>query len=87
MLDGDRIATLIAGYLQQQLAAAGLSDKLRLGLVQTAYANGAAAAFLVSGAVEAFAVQPSAAPARSRLRSLGAKIERSQTLSGVRCAR
>jgi len=46
MLDGDRIATLIAGYLQQQLAAAGLSDKLRLGLVQTAYANGASTRYI-----------------------------------------
>lgn len=38
MLDGDKIATLVAGYLKELLAATGL--EMRLGLVQTAYANG-----------------------------------------------
>ena len=38
MLDGDRIAILVAIYLNEKLAAAGL--KLNLGMVQTAYANG-----------------------------------------------
>jgi hypothetical protein len=29
MLDGDRIATLLAGYLQELLKEAGLADKIR----------------------------------------------------------
>ncbi|XP_025603088.2 phosphoacetylglucosamine mutase [Athalia rosae] len=38
LLDGDRIATLIASYFKELLLESGLS--LHLGLVQTAYANG-----------------------------------------------
>ncbi|XP_012525464.1 phosphoacetylglucosamine mutase [Monomorium pharaonis] len=38
LLDGDRIATLVAAYLKELLETSGLS--LQLGLVQTAYANG-----------------------------------------------
>ncbi|XP_040563395.1 phosphoacetylglucosamine mutase [Lepeophtheirus salmonis] len=38
LLDGDRIATLIASYLKDLLAESGL--QFRLGIVQTAYANG-----------------------------------------------
>lgn len=38
LLDGDRIATLIASYLKNLLQMSTLS--LELGLVQTAYANG-----------------------------------------------
>lgn len=46
LLDGDRIATLIAGHLKQLLAAAGLTDKIKLGLVQTAYANGSSTEYI-----------------------------------------
>ncbi|KAG7176260.1 Phosphoacetylglucosamine mutase-like [Homarus americanus] len=42
MLDGDKIATLVAGYLQELVK--GL--QLKLGLVQTAYANGASTAYI-----------------------------------------
>ncbi|XP_020280020.1 phosphoacetylglucosamine mutase [Pseudomyrmex gracilis] len=38
LLDGDRIATLVAAYFKELLKTSGLS--LKLGLVQTAYANG-----------------------------------------------
>lgn len=38
LLDGDRIATLVAAYFKELLTTSGLS--LQLGLVQTAYANG-----------------------------------------------
>ncbi|XP_033106770.1 phosphoacetylglucosamine mutase-like [Anneissia japonica] len=38
LMDGDKIATLIAGYLKELIASIGLN--LQLGLVQTAYANG-----------------------------------------------
>ncbi|XP_032679390.1 phosphoacetylglucosamine mutase [Odontomachus brunneus] len=39
LMDGDRIATLIAAYIKELLESSGLP--LRLGLVQTAYSNGA----------------------------------------------
>ena len=39
MLDGDRIAALCAAWLDEQIKAAGLA--LKIGIVQTAYANGA----------------------------------------------
>ncbi|XP_077263123.1 phosphoglucomutase 3-like protein nst [Temnothorax americanus] len=38
LLDGDRIATLVAAYFKELLETSGLA--LQLGLVQTAYANG-----------------------------------------------
>ena len=40
LLDGDRIATLIAGYLKQLVDQAGVVLDRGLGMVQTAYANG-----------------------------------------------
>lgn len=44
LLDGDRIATLIAGYLKELLNSIGLD--INLGLVQTAYANGASTEYI-----------------------------------------
>ncbi|XP_050437081.1 phosphoacetylglucosamine mutase [Adelges cooleyi] len=38
LLDGDRIATLVAGYVKEQIIASGLD--VNIGLVQTAYSNG-----------------------------------------------
>jgi len=46
LLDGDRIATLVAGHLKHLLAQAGLSDIIKLGLVQTAYANGSSTEYI-----------------------------------------
>lgn len=40
LLDGDRIATLIAGYLKEKIDQAEITLDKELGLVQTAYANG-----------------------------------------------
>ncbi|XP_063964130.1 phosphoacetylglucosamine mutase-like [Lytechinus pictus] len=44
LLDGDKIATLIAGYIQELLTQSGL--ELNLGLVQTAYANGSSTKYV-----------------------------------------
>lgn len=44
LLDGDRIATLIAGYLQVYVKECGIP--LKLGIVQTAYANGASTDYI-----------------------------------------
>ncbi|XP_052844547.1 phosphoacetylglucosamine mutase [Drosophila gunungcola] len=45
LLDGDRIATLVAGFLMELVTQAEID--LRLGLVQTAYANGASTNYIV----------------------------------------
>ncbi|XP_041369349.1 phosphoacetylglucosamine mutase-like [Gigantopelta aegis] len=44
LVDGDKIATLIAGYLQELVSRSGI--KLKLGLVQTAYANGSSTNYI-----------------------------------------
>ncbi|XP_059471825.1 phosphoacetylglucosamine mutase [Neocloeon triangulifer] len=44
LLDGDKIATLVAGHLMDLVAASKL--KLNLGLVQTAYANGSSTEYI-----------------------------------------
>ncbi|CRL00297.1 CLUMA_CG013570, isoform A [Clunio marinus] len=44
LLDGDRIATLIASYLMKLVSECGV--KLNLGIVQTAYANGASTDYI-----------------------------------------
>lgn len=44
MLDGDKIATLIAIYIRSELEKVGLD--LHMGVVQTAYANGASTKYL-----------------------------------------
>ncbi|CAK1594573.1 unnamed protein product [Parnassius mnemosyne] len=45
LLDGDRIATLLASYITELLKACN-AEELRLGLVQTAYANGASTKYI-----------------------------------------
>lgn len=42
LLDGDRIATLVASFLGDLVRQSGLADNIKIGVVQTAYANGAA---------------------------------------------
>ena len=47
MLDGDKISALVAGFLGELVEAAGVSkDKVNVGVVQTAYANGASTHYL-----------------------------------------
>ncbi|KAL9057177.1 MAG: hypothetical protein Q9162_002505 [Coniocarpon cinnabarinum] len=46
MLDGDRIATLAAAFLADLGKQSGLSEHLRIGIVQTAYANGSSTEFV-----------------------------------------
>ncbi|KAJ2708783.1 hypothetical protein H4R19_004578 [Coemansia spiralis] len=45
LLDGDKISTLIATYLRDLVAAAGIDD-LQVGVVQTAYANGNSTSYI-----------------------------------------
>ncbi|KAI4094381.1 MAG: hypothetical protein LQ344_002282 [Seirophora lacunosa] len=46
LLDGDRIATLAASFIGDLAHNAGLGKKLKVGVVQTAYANGASTAYV-----------------------------------------
>jgi phosphoacetylglucosamine mutase len=47
LLDGDKIATLVAEYMVDLVKGAGLSEQITVGVVQTAYANGASTKYLV----------------------------------------
>ncbi|KAL9647916.1 hypothetical protein ABK040_008187 [Willaertia magna] len=46
LLDGDKIATLIVKFIGELLEKTGLSKELTVGVVQTAYANGASTYYL-----------------------------------------
>lgn len=46
MLDGDRISSLAASFIGELVELAGLADTVRIGVVQTAYANGASTAYI-----------------------------------------
>ncbi|CAI4229445.1 unnamed protein product [Auanema sp. JU1783] len=46
LLDGDKIAVLLTKYIKEQLDVAGLNDDLSLGIIQTAYANGASSQYI-----------------------------------------
>ncbi len=46
LLDGDKIATLAAGFIGDLVKTAGLDEEIKLGVVQTAYANGSSTAYI-----------------------------------------
>jgi phosphoacetylglucosamine mutase len=46
MLDGDRISSLNASFIGDLVRSAGLEEELRIGVVQTAYANGASTTYI-----------------------------------------
>lgn len=46
LLDGDRIATLAASFLGELVEKSGLSEKIKIGVIQTAYANGASTTYI-----------------------------------------
>jgi phosphoacetylglucosamine mutase len=46
LLDGDRIATLAASFIGDLAREAGLAEDLKIGVVQTAYANGASTNYI-----------------------------------------
>lgn len=50
LLDGDRIATLLASYITELLKACS-APALSLGLVQTAYANGGSTRYITDDLV------------------------------------
>ncbi|KAG5724644.1 hypothetical protein E4T56_gene3704 [Termitomyces sp. T112] len=46
MLDGDKIAALVAAFIVDLVRSAGLETEIKVGIVQTAYANGASTKYL-----------------------------------------
>ena len=50
LLDGDKIATLAAGFIMSKIKEANVTHSdnspLKVGLVQTAYANGSSTAYV-----------------------------------------
>ncbi|KIP11372.1 hypothetical protein PHLGIDRAFT_27867 [Phlebiopsis gigantea 11061_1 CR5-6] len=46
MLDGDKIAALVAAFIVDLVKSAGLENEVRVGIVQTAYANGGSTKYL-----------------------------------------
>ncbi|EGO04561.1 hypothetical protein SERLA73DRAFT_173856 [Serpula lacrymans var. lacrymans S7.3] len=46
MLDGDKIAALVASFIVELVKAAGLENRIKIGVVQTAYANGSSTKYL-----------------------------------------
>jgi phosphoacetylglucosamine mutase len=46
MLDGDKIAALVAGFIVDLVRMAGLGSEVQVGVVQTAYANGSSTKYL-----------------------------------------
>ncbi|KAG6041863.1 hypothetical protein E4U41_001023 [Claviceps citrina] len=46
MLDGDRISSLYASFIDDLVHSAGLKEELQIGVVQTAYANGASTTYI-----------------------------------------
>jgi phosphoacetylglucosamine mutase len=46
MLDGDKIAALVAAFIVDLIKLANLDSKINIGVVQTAYANGASTKYL-----------------------------------------
>ena len=53
MLDGDKIAALVAAFIVDLVKLAGLSEKVKVGVVQTAYANGASTKYLSEVSIHA----------------------------------
>ncbi|KAH7925209.1 phosphoacetylglucosamine mutase [Leucogyrophana mollusca] len=46
MLDGDKITALVASFIVDLVKAAGLDEQIKVGVVQTAYANGSSTKYL-----------------------------------------
>jgi phosphoacetylglucosamine mutase len=46
MLDGDKIAALVAAFIVELVKTSGLENDIKVGVVQTAYANGASSKYL-----------------------------------------
>jgi phosphoacetylglucosamine mutase len=48
MLDGDRFSVLFASFIAMKLQEAKLLDQVKMGVIQTAYANGSSTDYIVN---------------------------------------
>jgi phosphoacetylglucosamine mutase len=48
MLDGDRFSVLFASFISTKLEEAKLLDQVKMGVIQTAYANGSSTNYIVN---------------------------------------
>ena len=48
LLDGDRFSVLFASFLAMKLTEAKLLDQIKMGVIQTAYANGSSTNYIVN---------------------------------------
>ena len=48
MLDGDRFSVLFALFISKKLNEANLFDQVKIGVVQTAYANGSSTDYILN---------------------------------------
>ena len=53
LLDGDRFSVLFASFLAMKLNEAKLLDQIKMGVIQTAYANGSSTNYIVNTMVSA----------------------------------
>ncbi|VDD86516.1 unnamed protein product [Enterobius vermicularis] len=58
LLDGDKIATLIAKFFEEHLHASGLSEQFSIAVVQTAYANGGSTRYIKETLVHFMFIAP-----------------------------
>ena len=54
ILDGDRFSVLYASFLSIKLKEANLIDNVKIGVVQTAYANGRSTDYIINTMVRLF---------------------------------
>ncbi len=54
MLDGDRFSVLFALFISKKLNDAKLLDQVKIGVIQTAYANGSSTDYIVNTMVSLF---------------------------------
>lgn len=57
LLDGDKIAVLVAEFIGGLVKSAGLSEEIKVGVVQTAYANGASTRYLAKVCIWVFSIR------------------------------
>ena len=57
MLDGDRFSVLFALFISKKLIEANLFDQVKIGVVQTAYANGSSTDYIVQTMVGIFFIR------------------------------
>ena len=71
MLDGDRFSVLFAYFIATKLNEANLMEHVKIGVIQTAYANGRSTDYIVNTMVRPLRPDPSTISVNVRLESAG----------------